>query len=127
VPGNRLGSTFGYGRTVPSLGHLAGHRPMCKDQVDLIRSWLSRILLGPEDSAIRVIEGALPRKAGPSMGKSSTSVHLLARGGSPERSRGYLPSLHPSPDCGGPRTLPVINCSCQCFKTRKQVPDTQTR
>lgn len=32
------------------------------------------------------------------MGKSSTSVHLLAWGGSPEGNRGYLPSLHHTPD-----------------------------
>lgn len=63
MPGYRLGSTFGNGRTVPSLGHLAGHRPMSKDQVGLVRSWLSRISLDPEDSAIRVIEEALPREA----------------------------------------------------------------
>lgn len=60
VPGYRLGSVFGCGRTVPSLGHLARNRPVSKDQVGLIRSWPSRTLLDPKDSAIRVIEGALP-------------------------------------------------------------------
>lgn len=48
VAGYRLDSALGCGRIVPTLVHLAGKRPVTKDQVCLIRRWPPRTWLDPE-------------------------------------------------------------------------------